>query len=124
MMKIAIDCRMIGSGAETLAAAYIEENGMKLLARNFHFGREEIDLIARDGGTLVFIEVKYRFDTRRGLPAEAVNKTKQRSIARAAVYYMKTNGLLNSRVRFDVAAVLGDEITYIKNAFDTTSMRL
>ena len=119
-----MNSRMIGSGAETLAAAYIEENGMKLLARNFHFGREEIDLIARDGGTLVFIEVKYRFYTRRGLPAEAVNKTKQRSIARAAVYYMKTNGLLNSRVRFDVAAVLGDEITYIKNAFDTTSMRL
>ena len=53
-----MNSRMIGSGAETLAAAYIEENGMKLLARNFHFGREEIDLIARDGGTLGFIEVK------------------------------------------------------------------
>ena len=116
--------RGIGAEAETLVAAYIEENGMKLLGRNFHFGREEIDLIARDGDTTVFIEVKYRYDTRRGLPQEAVTKTKQRSIVRAAVYYMKLNGLLNSRVRFDAAAVLGDEITYIKNAFDTTSMRL
>ena len=117
-----MNTKQIGDFGEDYACAYIKEQGMRVLKRNFRFGREEIDIIAEDKGTIVFIEVKARGGVAYGLPAEAVTKSKQRSIIRAAAGYLKINGFLNRSVRFDVAAVLDDEIKYIKNAFDTTGM--
>ena len=111
-----------GQWGEELVCGYIHEIGMQILKRNYRCGREEIDIIARDGDVTVFIEVKQRENTLKGLPQEAVTRFKQRAIIRTALGYMKQNHLLNSRVRFDVAAVLGSDITYIKNAFDATGV--
>ena len=118
-----MNSKNVGAWGEELVCGYIHEMGMKLLGRNYRYGREEIDIIARDGDTTVFIEVKLRENTFRGLPQEAVTRPKQQAIIRTALAYMKQNHLLDSRVRFDVAAVLGEEITYIKNAFDATGVR-
>jgi len=111
-----------GADGEMLACAYIEKQGMRIVERNCRMGHEEIDIIARDGDVLCFIEVKARSTARFGLPQEAVTRSKQASVARAAMGYIKKKRLFNTRVRFDVAAVLDGEITYIKNAFDTTGL--
>ena len=78
----------------------------------------EIDLIAKEGDCVVFAEVKYRSSTSLGRPEEAVDQRKQRRICRAALYYLTTHGLLESPVRFDVIAVLGEEITHFEHAFE------
>ena len=114
--------RQTGNAGENMACEYIEKLGMEVLDRNWHFGHEEIDIIARDGDTTVFIEVKYRLDDKRGLSQEAITRRKQSSIVRAAVGYMHRNGLLDSRVRFDVCAIYRSRISYFKNAFDATGM--
>ncbi len=112
--------RRAGSEGEDFACGYITEQGMKILERNYHFGREEIDIIAKDNGVVAFIEVKARKNADKGLPEEAVTKAKQRAIIHAAFGYLKSNHLLDSRVRFDVAAITGQKIKYIKGAFDAT----
>ena len=115
-----MNTRQSGSEGEDFVCAYIQEQGMKILQRNYRFGREEIDIIAKDRDVLVFIEVKARLSAAKGLPEEAVTRQKQRSIIFAAKGYLKQNNLFSSRMRFDVAAVLGYEIKYIMAAFDAT----
>lgn len=117
-----MNTKIVGNYGEDYAVNYITEQGMRVLARNFRFGREEIDIIAEDKGAIVFIEVKARNGVWYGLPAEAVTKAKQMSIIRAALYYLKINKLIDRKVRFDVASILDNEIKYIKSAFDTTGM--
>lgn len=94
------------------------EQGYKIVARNFSGRRGEIDIIARDGEYLVFVEVKYRRDERQGSPAEAVDYRKQQHIRRAAEYYLYKNRVSEAMpCRFDVVAILGDRITLIRDAF-------
>ena len=82
--------RQTGSAGENMGCAYIEELGMEVLARNWHFGHEEIDIIARDGDTTVFIEVKYRLDNRRGwLRKRSPQKTGQHSARGGGLYAEK-----------------------------------
>lgn len=110
--------RQLGGQKEELAAAYLQDRGYEILERNYYCAAGEIDLIAKDGRYLVFIEVKYRKDGRFGLPEEAVTPGKCRTIYRAAQYYMKerhTGG--NRPCRFDVVAILGDRIALIPDAF-------
>ena len=114
--------KQAGDEGERMACEYITEQGMRVLARNYFSGKEEIDIIARDGSVTVFIEVKERTSSKYGMPAEAGTPFKQRSIMRAAVNYLKKNKLLNSSIRFDVAAIYKGELKYIKNAFDATGM--
>ena len=68
----------------------------------------EIDIIARDGEYLVFCEVKYRTDRRKGMPSEAVHIRKQQVISRCALYYMTVNGVWGCPCRFDVVGILGE----------------
>ena len=108
----------IGSGYEEMAAAYLIEHGYKIIARNFSDRRGEIDIIARDGEYLVFVEVKYRRDEKQGNPAEAVDLRKQQHIRHAAEYYLYKNRVSDAMpCRFDVVAILGDRITLIRDAF-------
>ena len=86
--------RQTGNAGEEMACAYIKDLGMEVLERNWHFGHEEIDIIARDGDTTVFIEVKYRLDDKLGLAQEAVTRKKQASIVRTAVGSMQSYWLL------------------------------
>lgn len=109
--------RECGAVWEEKARAYLCSLGYEILAHNFytHFG--EIDIVAKDGDMLVFVEVKYRADTGRGYPQEAVNARKQQRIRKSAEYYLFRHGYADCPCRFDVIAILGNELTHIKDAF-------
>ena len=110
--------RELGSRYEQLAAAYLESRGLKILERNFWCRSGEIDLIARDGECLVFVEVRYRTDTGKGHPLETVDTRKQRRICKVSDVYRYHNHIgTDEPVRYDVVAVLGDELVHLENAF-------
>lgn len=110
--------RAAGARREELTAKYLELQGYQILEQNFFSRYGEIDLIARDGDTLVFVEVKYRSNTAAGDPAEAVTAQKQERIRKTARYYLCVHQISeNLPCRFDVAAILGSQIRLIKNAF-------
>ena len=107
-----------GSHYETMAAEYLKNKGYEVISQNFFSKNGEIDIIAKDTDTLVFCEVKYRSNTRYGLPEEAVDYRKQDKIRKTAAYYLYRNNFpVETRVRFDVIAVLGEKITHIEDAF-------
>lgn len=111
--------RKLGAQAEQAVCAYLELHGFQILETNYRCKQGEVDVIARDHEYYVFIEVKYRNTTQYGLPQEAVGIFKQRRISKSALYYLYSHGLgENTPVRFDVAAILGNKITYMKNAFE------
>jgi putative endonuclease len=111
----------IGSAAERSAAAFLHARGYHVLEHNFRCRGGEIDLIALDGGTLVFVEVKLRRTLSRGAPIEAVTPQKQSRLARAAQSYLAFSGRVFPRIRFDVISVMRTsartEITHFKAAF-------
>lgn len=110
--------RALGSDQESLAAKYLEEQGMQIVERNYRNKHGEIDLIGYHKGYLVFIEVKYRSGTVAGSAAESVDWRKQRKICRVADYYRYTHGIGdNIGVRYDVVAIQREEINWIPNAF-------
>ncbi len=110
--------RLQGAGYEQIAGSYLSGQGLTILARNYRCKKGEIDLIARDGDTIVFVEVKYRKDSRLGFPSESVDTRKQRKIRSVAQWYLymcHDDG--TTCCRFDVISILGDRIRWIKNAF-------
>lgn len=112
-----------GRDGEEAAARFLEERGLTVLARNVRAGGGEIDLVAADGGTLVFVEVKWRRDASRGAPAEAVTPAKRRRLLSAARAFLAENPAGARRdVRFDVVAIEGGAgtIDWIRGAFDAT----
>ena len=110
--------REVGASHEKLAGAYLETQGYLILEYNFRSRRSEIDIVARDGEYLVFVEVKYRSDERNGDPLEAVDVRKQKRICQAARYYLMIHHLnMDTPCRFDVAAVRGQKVELVKNAF-------
>lgn len=90
---------------EDAAAAYLERVGMTVTERNWRCRSGEVDIVALDGTTLVFVEVKTRRSLSAGQPEEAVSPTKQRRLARIARYYLSYAGLSDPAVRFDVVAI-------------------
>lgn len=112
------ESREKGSAYEQKAAGFLEEKGYRILERNFYSKYGEIDLIARDGEYLVFLEVKYRASGQGGHPLEAVNAKKQQRIKKAARYYLWRRGLPeDTACRFDVIGFLGEEAMHIEDAF-------
>ncbi len=111
-----------GRTGEDLAARYLEENRYRIIERNFKCPIGEIDIIARDGRTIAFIEVKSRKSVRYGRPEEAVDRKKQAKLSLVAMAYLKGRSGLDTPARFDVVSVyLGPqrpEIRLFKNAFD------
>lgn len=120
-MKAPNDARARGEAIERLAADWLGERGLQLVACNQHAKGGEIDLIMYEGNVLVFIEVKHRADTRHGHPLETVTITKQRRLIRAARFYLQRNRL-SCPCRFDVLAVTGRspelEFEWRQGAFD------
>jgi len=112
----------LGAFGEKLAYAKIKQLGYRSILRNYRCPLGEVDLIAKDGDTLVFIEIKTRKGRSVGYAKEAVNEKKRRQLSKVALAYMKSEGCCDLRARFDVVAVsLGrgePEIEVIKNAFD------
>ncbi|MFU0827508.1 MAG: UPF0102 protein DCW90_01150 [Lachnoclostridium sp.] len=111
--------RSVGFKQEQLASDYLKIKGYQVLECNFSCRTGEIDIIAREGGYLVFIEVKYRKNTSMGFPEEAVDYGKRKKITRTARFYMLKNHIPpDTPCRFDVVTILGQEISLIQNAFD------
>lgn len=113
--------RSVGFKGEDLAVEYLEEQGITILETNYFTKVGEIDIIARDGDTTVFIEVKYRKDLKMGRPYEAVNYPKQSRIMRTAMLYAQKNNLHNKPLRFDVIEIVENQVTWIKNAFQMSN---
>ena len=109
--------RKTGAEKERLAEAFLEKHGVRILARNYRIRVGEIDLIGQKEGVLIFFEVKYRRAPDCGFPEEAVNAVKQRTICRVSDYYRTTVHHGCHMVRYDVVAILGNDIHWIKNAF-------
>jgi putative endonuclease len=110
--------RKLGSEYETLAAEYLRTQHYEILERNFRCRQGEIDIIARDGEYLCFVEVKYRANGEAGRAADAVNYRKQQKIVRVAEYYLMKHGLNEwTPSRFDVVAIDGTDITLFRNAY-------
>lgn len=109
-----------GSAAEDRAAEYLEQKGYEILARNFVCREGELDLVARSGDTLVFVEVKYRRNTVSGTPAEAVDFGKIRRLGLAAAAYLARNGGWDGPRRFDLIGITGlrmEHLRHMENAF-------
>ncbi|MCI7322592.1 MAG: YraN family protein [Lachnospiraceae bacterium] len=110
--------RQVGNAYEILAADYLRRQGYEILEQNFYCRGGEIDLIAREGEYLCFVEVKYRTGEDYGFPEEAVTFGKQQKMIRAARYYLMKHGYsMDTSCRFDVVAVCGEKITLYRNAF-------
>ena len=114
--------RSIGAQGEADAKAFLLQKGAKILEANYRRPTGEIDIIARQGKTLLFVEVKRRSSLRYGRPAEAVDRAKQGHILRTAALYMQEKGLDDAPVRFDVIEVLPGQIRHIENAFDASAL--
>ena len=108
----------IGKIGEDIAIKYLEDIGYIIIERNFFAIQGEIDIIAKDGQELVFIEVKTRTNKKFGMPVDAVNKTKQKHFVRTVKYYLYLKKLENNFVRLDVIEVYINkekyEINHIK----------
>lgn len=110
--------RETGSRYEEMAAEFLEQKGCRILEKNYRTRNGEIDLILMDGRYLVFAEVKYRKDDRKGTALEAVDWRKQQIIRRVAAEYLyRHHCRADQPCRFDVIGITGDVISHIKNAF-------
>lgn len=116
--------RTLGQRGEAAAARYLRRRDYKILARGDRFGPGELDLVALDRNTIVFVEVKTRQTDDAGRPEEAVDARKQRRLTLLAVTFLKRHGLLERAARFDVIAVTWPAshwfptIEHVKNAFE------
>lgn len=110
--------REYGRKYEKIAAQYLEKQGYQILEYNFHCRYAEIDIVAQDGDTLVFCEVKYRKGEEASAALAAVDIKKQRRISRAALYYLSRYGYGDIRCRFDVIGITDRETVLVRNAFD------
>ncbi|HMD36845.1 MAG TPA: YraN family protein [Vicinamibacterales bacterium] len=115
----------LGKTGEDLAVAELERRGYEILARRYRRRGGEIDIIARDRETTVFVEVKTRENGEFGDGWEAVRGWKQRRMAGVAMDYAARNGLIDTRCRFDVVSIQfgsdGPAIEVYQNAFDAAS---
>jgi len=111
-----------GRSGEDIALNYLQKQGYKIIERNYRCRYGEIDLIARDGKTLVFVEVKSRRSTAFGAPEEAVGTAKQKKISTVALWYLEEKNIHNRDARFDVVSVMStgqeQKVELIRDAFD------
>ena len=114
--------QQFGKESEALAVRHLKKNGYKILEQNYRNKLGEIDIIAKDNGVLVFVEVKARKTIYYGDPKWAVTPKKQRKISMVALYYLKTKKQTQVKARFDVVALSlakdNPRIEIIKNAFE------
>ncbi len=115
--------KKLGDLGEDCAARFLSAHGYRILARKYRCRYGEIDIIAKEKGVLVFVEVRSKSDTGYGLPYETINYNKRKHIERVAVEFRKRYGLMDYDCRFDCVSVLFDDkyklkdIELIKDAF-------
>ena len=110
-----------GRKGEELAVGFLRNAGYRLVERNYRCRFGEIDIVAMDGSTIVFIEVKSRRTESFGVPQLAVGRDKQKKISRIALNYLQEKNITTRNARFDVVAVkmlpAGDTLELIQDAF-------
>jgi putative endonuclease len=106
----------IGDAGEQIAADYIANLGYKILHRKWHFGHDELDIVARDGDELVIVEVKSRTGEEFEHPSEALSNTKIKHIVDAAEAYIQTYDV-EEDTRFDLITIIFQGDTYILEHF-------
>lgn len=116
----------LGKEGEALAVAFLKKHGYRILEKNFKTPLGEIDVIALDGDTVCFIEVKTRTNETYGSPFEAISRFKQRKLSQSALLYLKRKNLLHQKARFDIVAVARDEqgeyqASILRDAFELNS---
>lgn len=117
--------RSFGERGERAAIRFLKRLGYKIVFQRHRLRYGEVDVIAVDGKTVVFVEVKTRRDASRGRPAEAVDAERQARLSRAASAFLKSHGLLEYASRFDVIEVIWPfdqkrpEIQHLQNAFES-----
>lgn len=115
--------KLLGDKGERVAVKFLKRNGYSILAQQYRTDLGEIDIIALDGQTVVFIEVKTRKTDLKGQPFEAVTLQKQRQLTRLAGSFLKQHQLLNQSARFDIISIIWQsdqstpEIQHYQNAF-------
>ena len=113
----------LGKVGEKLALAFLVKRGYEIIERNFWCPFGEVDIIAKDGQTVSFIEVKTRKSTLFGMPFESIVKKKQGHLVRASNFYLNRKGILDADCRFDVISVLFEKdckaatVKLLKDAF-------
>lgn len=112
---------MEGKGAEDIACRHLRAQGMRVVARNWRWRGGEVDIVARDGPTLVFVEVKGRSGEAFGTPEEAVTRGKRDRLWRTALAFL--GGKAEVPVRFDVVAVGPHGVRHIRDAFREEDVR-
>lgn len=116
----------LGNSGENLAAEYLERQGFQILERQWRSRFGELDLVAVDSETIVFVEVKTRATMAAGDPTEAITRAKQKKITQSALAYLKRRGWLQRRSRIDVVSILWQgqngqpDIRHYRSAFDAT----
>jgi putative endonuclease len=119
--------RARGRAAEELAAAFLEERGLEILDRNHAVRQGEVDLVAREGEVLCFVEVRSRTSDAQGGPEETVGATKARRVVAAATDWAARHGGLDREIRFDVVAVTlldgaPPRLEHFRGAFDADGL--
>lgn len=109
--------KFLGRAGEIKAAEFLKKNGFKILTTNYRTSFGEIDIVADDNGTLVFVEVKTRSSDDFGAPSEAVNAKKREKYYKVASFYLQKEKKLDSPCRFDVVEIENGRINHIINAF-------
>ena len=118
--------RSLGELGERAAAKFLRRKKYRVVDRNVRFQQGEIDIVAVDGKTIVFVEVKTRSSTLKGEPWEAVDQAKQEKILKAASIYLNREGLNGQKTRFDIVSVTWNDherlpqIEHLEDAFDET----
>lgn len=111
---------LLGIKGENIAVKYLKASGFHIMERNYRTPFGEADIIAKDNGAVVFVEVKSRGSDAFGQPFEAVDHRKREKLKKIAVYYLKHNKI-EMPVRFDVISIVSnngqDEINHIREAF-------
>jgi putative endonuclease len=121
--KMPGNTRREGVGGESAAVKFLEEKGYKILDLNFIGQHGEIDIVAKDGGYIVFVEVKSRINEKFGRPIEAITPYKVQCIIETARFYAMIKGCSDLDMRFDVIEILRGEITHTTNAFTLDDMK-
>ncbi len=112
-----------GDMTESYAAQFLQQQGLEIVTMNFHSRHGEIDIIAQDNETYIFVEVKYRKNNHYGGAISTISAKKQQKLKLCAAFYFQQSQLneYNTACRFDVIALQGDlnhpEITWLRNAF-------
>jgi len=123
-MALPAEKKEIGQRGEEMAVSFLKGLNYQILERNYRCKLGEVDIIARDNDTLVFIEVRTRSSLDFGLPQESINRRKRHQISKVALEFMLRKKMKNIPARFDVVAISlepgKEKVDLIKDAFELT----